>query len=153
MNGSCKLCGQISLLKESHIIPDFYIRGLEHKLATGSQGIAQPFSILLSANPDAEGGAKQRGQWEKILGIKEYLLCGQCEQRFSRYEAYARNLFYGNSSPLKKIPIGNLIRLEHAGETIEIRRISADYQQLKCSVENIFVQSGSPNGGGCKPTL
>jgi hypothetical protein len=24
---------------------------------------------------------------------------------------------------------------------------------LTCSVENIFVQSGSPNGGGCKPTL
>jgi hypothetical protein len=45
MNGTCKLCGRIGILKESHIIPDFYIRGLEHKQATGAQGIAQPFSI------------------------------------------------------------------------------------------------------------
>jgi hypothetical protein len=46
MNGTCKLCGQTGLLRESHIIPDFYIRGLEHKLATGSQGVEQPFSTL-----------------------------------------------------------------------------------------------------------
>jgi len=48
MNGICKLCGKTDLLKESHVIPDFFIRGLEHKLATGSRGILQPFSMLLS---------------------------------------------------------------------------------------------------------
>lgn len=88
MTGSCKLCGGVGVLRESHIIPDFYIRGLEHQLVTGNHGTTQPHSILLTNRSALEGGVKQRGFWEKILGMKEYLLCGDCEEEFQANETY-----------------------------------------------------------------
>ena len=146
MNGTCKLCGNSGLLKESHIIPDFYIRGLEYDSPTGSKGIQQPFSILLSTDSNLKGGAKQRGYWEKVVGLKEYLLCGDCEQKFSEYEAYARNLFYGNASPLTKIPIGNLVRVHHAGSFIDIRKATVDYKSLKLFQLSILWRAGVAKG-------
>jgi hypothetical protein len=131
MNGICKLCGKTDLLKASHIIPDFFVRGLEHKLPTGSEGNLQPFSMLLSTQTEMEGGAKQRGYWEKILGMKEYLLCGACEGKFSTNETYVRNFFYGNNSPLKKIPVGNLTRLQQDNQVLEMRKVVVDYKRLK----------------------
>src|SRR5882757_3828152 len=108
--GICKLCGATGDLKDSHIIPDFFIRSLEHELVTGKSGQTQPFSILLTNRPEVEGGAKQRGHWEKLLGMKEYLLCGVCAQKIGKYETYVRVLLYGNSPPpLKKIPLGQTI--------------------------------------------
>jgi hypothetical protein len=146
MNGICKLCGKKDLLKESHIIPDFYIRGLEHKLPTGSQGILQPFSMLLSTETEMEGGAKQRGYWEKIVGMKEYLLCGICEGKFSTNETYVRDFFYGNSSPLKKIPVGNLMRLRQGNDVLNLRKVLVSYKQLKLFQMSILWRAGVAKG-------
>jgi hypothetical protein len=146
MNGTCKLCGQTGLLRESHIIPDFYIRGLEHKLATGSQGVEQPFSTFLSANPEIKGGTKQRGHWEKIVGIKEYLLCGKCEGKFSKNENYARNLFYGNTTPLKKLPIGDLMSFRYGNDLLHLRKVNVDYKRLKLFQLSILWRAGVAKG-------
>lgn len=68
----CKLCGSNSKLCNSHILPEFFYLDLyeEHK--------------TLQITKDGE----------KILqkGIREYLLCQQCETKLSRYEKYAKEL-------------------------------------------------------------
>ena len=66
--------------------------------------------ILKSTRADAIDGTRQRGGWEKAVGLKEELLCAACEGRFSKYESYARGLFYGSAPPpLRKQPLGTLI--------------------------------------------
>lgn len=150
MTGPCKLCGSVAPLKESHVIPDFYIRGLEHKKITGSKGVAQPFSFVLSTVSDEEGGAKQRGHWEKILGIKEYLLCGKCEQQFSENESYVRNLFYGKTSPLKKLPIGSSINVPIGAPELDgildLRKAIVDYKRLKLFQFSLLWRAGVAKG-------
>jgi len=154
MIGSCKLCGSVGVLKESHVIPDFYIRGLEHKRVTGKKGVSQPFSFVLSTLADLadeEGGAKQRGHWEKILGMKEYLLCGKCEQEFSEYESYARLFLYGNTPPpLKKLPLGSRIAapVGQAGleDLLDVRKVIVDYKRLKLFQLSILWRAGVAKG-------
>src|SRR5260370_36829926 len=109
---TCRLCGGPSPLRMSHIFPDFFIRSLEREIPMGKSGAPQRASILMSTRPEIEGGPRQRGVWEKITGIKEYLLCAACEGRFSRYENYFRTFFYGNDPPpLKKLSIGTPLDL------------------------------------------
>ena len=151
MTGICKLCNKVGVLKESHAIPDFYIRGLEHKLPTGSKRELQPFSIVLSADPEMEGGAKQRGYWEKILGIKEYLLCGACEQKFQTNETYVRNLLYGNAPPpLKKLRIGTSLDLGITQHDIDgfldARKVIVDYKKLKLFQLSLLWRAGIAKG-------
>lgn len=136
MVGTCKLCNAIGALKRSHVIPNFYIRGLQHKLVTGKHGKVQPFTIILSAFPEIEGGVKQAGTCENNLGLVEYLLCGVCEQKFQKNETYVRDLLYGKApSPLKKIPIGSAIT-NFGGhpdfdELHGAQKVNVDYKRLK----------------------
>ena len=110
MPTECKICGVIGPLRRSHIVPDFFLRSLQFKRRTGSAGQEQPFMILKSTRADAIDGTRQRGGWEKAVGLKEELLCAACEGRFSKYESYARGLFYGSAPPpLRKQPLGTLI--------------------------------------------
>ena len=73
------LCLQSRLLRESHIIPEFLHRTLYddiHRYNTfGLQG-------------SSEVGLEQKGE-------REYLLCDECEQRFSDYERYAAVFYRG----------------------------------------------------------
>jgi hypothetical protein len=151
MTGICKLCNRVEILKESHVIPDFYIRGLEYKSPTGSKRELQPFSIVLGADPEMEGGAKQRGYWKKILGIKEYLLCGACEQKFQTNESYIRNLLYGNTpSPLKKLSIGTSLNLGIAQYDIDglldAKKLIVDYKKLKLFQLSLLWRAGIAKG-------
>ena len=135
MKGVCKLCCKHAELKHSHIVPDFYIRSLEERENTGSHGIAQPTSIALSTRADFRDGPKQRGYWEKRLGLKEYLLCEECEGKFQKLEIYARHLFYGNSpAPLKKLILGESIFVEpidKTGKLLDVRDVTVDYAKIK----------------------
>jgi len=105
----CKLCGSPEQLCDSHIIPDFYIRALEARIATGTKGQMQPTSILLSTRAEIEGGQRQRGIWENRVGMKEKLLCLKCENKLSKHERYFRNFFYGTNTGagpyIKKTPL------------------------------------------------
>ena len=106
----CSLCKATGKLFNSHIYPDFFIRSLETKIATGAKGQKQPASIALSTRSDVKGGTKQRGYWEKKLGFKQMLLCQKCEMRLSEYESYFRGFFYGkNPAPLQKQVLGKVV--------------------------------------------
>jgi hypothetical protein len=69
MNQSCRLCGCTAELQESHIIPKFAIKWLK-ETGTGY------FRKIESPNIRRQDGVKQR------------LLCVECEQRFGSRESY-----------------------------------------------------------------
>jgi len=82
---ACKLCKENKPLRESHIFPEWLYKPLyddNHRF----------FVLSTDAN-------KRRGTRPK--GIYERLLCHECEQRFSKWEGYARDVFC--DLPLKVI--------------------------------------------------
>ena len=108
---ACRLCGSNDPLSNSHIIPDFFIKSTQRRQTVGSSGPSQLFMHLISTRPGAEDGVRQRGYWEKAVGLKEKLLCAKCEAGFSNFESYARILLYGSTpTPLKKLSIGTSMR-------------------------------------------
>jgi hypothetical protein len=83
---TCRLCKKKAKLCNSHILPEFFYLDIyeDHR------------SLIISK----EG--------EKVIqkGLREYLLCQQCETKLSRYEKYAKEL-------IQKIP--NFSRDENLG--------------------------------------
>jgi hypothetical protein len=76
MLGKCKLCGNKDKLKESHIIPKFVYKWMKE---TGSG------YIRTAINPNI--------RYQD--GSKKYLLCQDCESRFSNAETYfSKTIFY-----------------------------------------------------------
>lgn len=79
----CRLCKDNRPLRESHIFPEWLYKPLyddNHRFFVISTDVK-----------------KRRGTRRK--GIYERLLCHECEQRLSKWEGYARNVFY--ELPLK----------------------------------------------------
>jgi hypothetical protein len=154
MSAPCRLCGNVAELRHSHIIPDFFIRSVESRLVTGDQGESQPFSMLLSTRTDVQGGQRQRGQWERIVGLKERLLCEACEQKFSRWEKYFREEFYENGSGprLQKKDIG--IETEPAPSDVTsapngflgARLVTLDYAKLKFFILSMIWRASVASG-------
>jgi hypothetical protein len=79
----CRLCKKDRPLRESHIFPEWLYKPL--------YDINRRFFVF---STDVK---KKRGTRPK--GIYERLLCHECEQRFSKWEGYARSVFY--ELPLK----------------------------------------------------
>lgn len=76
MIDTCRLCQQERELVQSHIIPNFVIKWLKKSGAT-------PF-LREQGSPDT-----------RIQDKKEYLLCSECEQKFSAWEGkFADYIFY-----------------------------------------------------------
>lgn len=76
----CKLCEQKKALRESHIIPKFVFRWLKQ---TGGKYIRKADNV----NKRVEDG------------VKDYLLCDDCEELFSKLEnKFAREIFYPYSN-------------------------------------------------------
>jgi len=74
--GICHLCDKEKDLAESHIIPKFVYRWMKN---TGGQY----FRTVLNPNQRIQDG------------LKNYLLCFDCEQKFSKYEKwFADNIFF-----------------------------------------------------------
>ena len=76
---SCELCRKDLELRKSHIIPEWVYTDLyddKHR-----------FNVL-STLPERPRPKEQKG-------IRERLLCEDCEQQFSRYERYAREVVIG----------------------------------------------------------
>jgi hypothetical protein len=92
--GLCKLCLQVRRLQNSHIIPEFQYRPLydeKHRFTT------------LSSDPETPERFIQKG-------IREQLLCFDCEQKLSAWENYAAKVYFGDDSKLvKKVPEGMLL--------------------------------------------
>jgi hypothetical protein len=109
---------------------------LERTKPVGKSGQPQRFSILKSSRTDVVDGEKQRGYWEKIVGLKERLLCAACEGKFSKNESYVRNFLYAPGvSPLKKLTIGtSALSAGPApqGIVLDVRNVTGvDYAKLR----------------------
>ena len=109
-NGICRLCKKKAKLCNSHILPEFFYLDLyeEHRVLQ-----------ITKEN-------------EKVIqkGIREYLLCQQCETRISRYEKYAKEL-------IQKIP--NFSRDDSLGILYSDK---VDYTKFKLFQLSILWRSG-----------
>ncbi len=84
MHGICKLCQKEKNLQKSHLTPSFVTRWLKE---------SSPGFIRSSQNPNVRTQD----------GIKDYLLCKDCEQLFSKWErVFANDIFYPYHSNLGK---------------------------------------------------
>ena len=75
----CRLCLNKRELRKSHIIPEFLYEPLydsKHRF----------FRVSTAG--------RVKRQFEQ-KGLREYLLCEQCEVKLSRFERYARGVFFG----------------------------------------------------------
>jgi hypothetical protein len=79
MSKNCKLCLKQKNLQNSHLIPEFFYKPLYDE--------KHRFHVL-STIPEERNIIEQKG-------IREKLLCYDCEQYFSQLEDYARKVFYG----------------------------------------------------------
>lgn len=80
--GKCALCGKDRPLRKSHVIPEFMFRPLydeKHRFYGVSNIPSKPNQLFQK-------------------GLREKLLCDECEQRISRYESYASDVFFGNAT-------------------------------------------------------
>lgn len=77
----CKLCNNNTKLVKSHIISEFCYKPLYDNLHR------------FPGCSDAQNGKIEIYQ----KGVKEKMLCKNCEDILSKYESYVRDLFYGNN--------------------------------------------------------
>ena len=79
--GKCPLCDKKAVLKESHIISKFIYKPVKEKTGKMTE---------IDNSPFLNGKTRQDG-------IKEYLLCGICEERRQKYEDYVSKLIRKNT--------------------------------------------------------
>jgi len=82
----CALCQQDGPLRNSHVIPEWVYEPLYDE--------KHRFHIL-SADPT-------RPSWPEQKGLRERLLCDDCETKLSVWEGYARNLLSGDIGTTSK---------------------------------------------------
>jgi len=75
----CRLCNEIAILQESHIIPSFAIKFIrDKKLKHRFYEICRKRKRIIQDGP------------------KEYLLCRKCERQIGEYEQYFKEAIYRN---------------------------------------------------------
>lgn len=92
---TCRLCKENKPLTKSHIFPEWLYTPLydeNHQF------------FLLSTN-------KKKRRRTRPKGIYERLLCGDCEQQFSKWEGYARAVFYDDDPTIRREDYGKTIVL------------------------------------------
>lgn len=111
MNGTCKLCLKEKELRHSHILPEFMYQNLYDP--------SPKRFYKLTVNQEDANKSKQRIEQK---GVREYLLCGDCEVMLSKYENYAAETIYaknrGNKAYIKKqsqTPDQQYFTYEYAG--------------------------------------
>jgi hypothetical protein len=87
---NCALCLLQKPLRDSHIVPEFMYREFIYDKKSGSN---QKFWGI---SRDAFDSVRTYGK-----GIREHLLCGDCEAKFSRFENYAADFFKEKIQPAK----------------------------------------------------
>jgi len=83
---TCKLCLKENQLRNSHVLPEFMYQNLYNVDIRRFHS----FEINLDNLEDAKKRIQQKG-------VREYLLCQQCETLLSRYENYAAETLYGKN--------------------------------------------------------
>ena len=100
---ACKLCNKDGKLMNSHIIPEFIYKPLYDE--------KHRFHVLSTY--------KQKDRPKEQKGIREKMLCSDCEQHISRYENYASKVLFDG------VPVA--VRNEGAGIVIS----EIDYKLFK----------------------
>ena len=100
---TCRLCLKKKVLKNSHIIPEFIYSPLYDE--------KHRFHVL--SNMNVSGPAKLQ------KGIREYLLCGECEGKLSKYERYMSLILSG----------GLEVKASHNGRLVVLEGL--DYKQFR----------------------
>jgi len=86
MTGICKLCLHEKELRHSHILPEFMYQNLYDQ--------APKRFYTLTVNLDKAEESKKKIEQK---GIREYLLCGDCEVQLSKFENYAAETIYAKN--------------------------------------------------------
>ena len=113
----CKLCQKHSELMSSHIIPEFMYSSLyddKHRFHEISDEI------------DKKNSFRQKG-------IRERLLCNQCEQHLSKYESYAS----------RALNSGYDLKVKKEGRLVQISGF--DYKKFKLFALSILWRAGISN--------
>ncbi len=99
----CKLCKKNKKLMDSHIIPEFIYKPLYDN--------THRFHVISTY--------KEKDRPKEQKGIREKLLCADCENHISKYEHYAKKVLFG----------GVEIAVHNEGEGIVVSEI--DYKLFK----------------------
>lgn len=94
-NMGCRLCQKEAALKNSHIVPEFFY--------TSTYDALHRFRVI-TTNPDTASRFVQKG-------LREHLLCGECEQHFGRWEHYAKEKLI-DSIGLTSVPVSRGVILK-----------------------------------------
>ena len=115
---ACRLCGNVSSLCESHIVPEFFY---DYQY-TGNSRKAIEIRV-----PVEEEKAIQERIFQK--GYREYLLCKSCEALICRYEAPFALFWKEQVLPKAPFALGQLLRFK------------VDYHLTKLLLLSIFWRS------------
>ena len=110
----CALCLQEAELRGSHVIPEFLYETLydeKHRL--------QVLSII-----------PEQANWREQKGLRERLLCDECEQKLSVWERYASLVLKGGV-PLTARQEGNIVHIS-----------GLDYRQIKLFQLSVLWRAG-----------
>src|SRR2546423_1619481 len=83
----CQLCGKSAELQLSHIMPGSIYKAFKKTSATGRIRATNEPNLLIED------------------GLKDYLLCWNCEQEFSKWEGMFRNYMFMPLHEKNKVPL------------------------------------------------
>lgn len=123
MTGVCKLCLTEKELRQSHVVPEFMYQNIYDK---------NPKRFYsLSVNLDSDEESKRKIEQK---GIREYLLCGECEGLIGKYEGYAAETIYAKNK-------GNKTYIVKAQQTKNQDYFSYNYAGFEYKEFRIFLLS------------
>ena len=111
---SCRFCKEEKILRNSHIIPEFIYKPLYDE--------KHRFNVLSNL------GAKRPPKLQK--GVRERLLCTDCEGHISQFEQYASHVFSGRAGVTASRQ-GNFVQLD-----------GLDYRKLKLFALSVLWRAG-----------
>ena len=111
----CALCRRDQVLRNSHIYPEWIYKPLYDEKCRLE---------ILSIVPDGRNELKQKG-------MRQPLLCDDCEQKLSIWEGYARSIFVAPDKPLEYSREGSMIQVG-----------GLDYERLKLFELSILWRAG-----------
>lgn len=125
MIGQCKLCHCNKELRKSHIIPEFMYQNIYDSEPKRFITLTTKLNNLQSARKTIEQ-----------KGIREYLLCGDCEILLSKYEKYAAETLYSKNKNTKVLSV-KVYRIE--GTTKSIQKFTGlSYKEFKLFLLSIL---------------
>lgn len=111
----CALCRRDRVLRNSHIYPEWIYKPLYDQKRRLE---------ILSIVPDGRNELKQKG-------MRQPLLCDECEQKLSIWEGYARSIFVAPDKPLEYSREGSMVLVR-----------GLDYERMKLFELSILWRAG-----------